>query len=138
MGLFWGSFGSEITLQTRPRSKGVVFAKAKRDIEGKNRDTLPGPGDYDWKLKTIKKVRNGFSFGKSDLNFYKKENHSLGPGHYNVKYGNNKLKFGVIGKQRRVLGDVKEQTPGYYDIPSCIPNIAKYNYPAWEDRKIRL
>jgi hypothetical protein len=89
-------------------------------------------------LKTIKKIKNGFSFGRSGLKRHKKENIDIGPGHYNIPLTTKKLKHGVIGKQKRVLGNTKEVTPGYYDIPSCIPNIAKYNYPAWENRKIRI
>lgn len=98
---------------------------------------LPGPGDYTWSLKTIKKIKNGFTFGTNGLKKSKKENLEIGPGHYNVNL-NKKLKYGVIGRQKRVLGEKKQETPGYYDIPSCIPNIAKYNYPAWENRKIRI
>ena len=62
----------------------------------------------------------------------------IGPGHYNTTHTFWKLKHGCIGKQKRDLGHSSQKiTPGFYDIPSAIPNIAKYNYPAWEDRKIR-
>ena len=97
----------------------MSFAKAKRNLNSQNNKILPGPGDYDWKINTIKKIKNGFSFGKSGIGFYKKENNNLGPGHYNINYGKNKLKHGVIGNQKRILGENKEQTPGYYNIPSC-------------------
>lgn len=135
----WASArNGEINSKIRPRSKGFVFNQKKREMSVELKETSPGPGDYSWNLKVIKKVKNGFSFGRNGLKTKKKENFGVGPGHYDVKLNTFKLKHGVIGKKKRVIGQQKEPTPGYYDIPSCIPNIAKYNYPAWEDRKIRI
>ena len=114
-----------------------MFNVEKRDLVKQLKEVLPGPGQYDWKVGTVKKIRNGFSFGRHGLKGPRLENNFVGPGHYNPKYFQ-KLKHGVIGRKERVLGDRKQSTPGYYAIPSCIPHIAKYNYPAWEHRKIRI
>lgn len=115
----------------------VVFGKASRSLNKQNNIVTPGPGDYALELDLLNSKSKGFSFGREKSRYNKKENNpSLGPGHYNVS-NVWRLKHGVIGKQKRVLGSKINSTPGYYNIPSAIPNIAKYNYPSYENRKIR-
>ena len=63
-----------------------MFNVEKRDLVKQLKEVLPGPGQYDWKVGTVKKIRNGFSFGRHGLKGPRLENNFVGPGHYNPKY----------------------------------------------------
>jgi Sperm-tail PG-rich repeat len=60
----------------------------------------------------------------------------LGPGSYDAKevMSKSSIKFNKAERFEKKKND----GPGYYDIPHSIPDVADYNYPKVEDRKIKL
>jgi hypothetical protein len=104
------------------------FGKAARNIGMINSKGIPGPGYYNQDYMKYKKKGKGYSFGKSARIQNLKNNNDLGPGSYHVKNDTFKNKFGFIGKARRSLNKVTNQTPGYYDVPVTVPNLSMYHY----------
>jgi len=95
-----------------------------------NKSFVPGPGSYD-STGGI----GGKSYGMSHATrFNYKDNGVPGAGTYDSIHGN---QVGhSFGKQSR---DQKVKQGGMdYDIPHSIPDVASYNYPAKQNRKIHL
>lgn len=133
-----GTYSYDYTkLKRRPQR--FVFGKAARSIGLMPKSKLPGPGQYSG-AKTIFEISNsrkGYSFNKSKPNGRDRKK-IPGPGTYDMKSRTFKSQFGFISKGTRVLGPKIIQTPGYHNVPSTIPNVASYNYPAENERKIRI
>lgn len=95
-----------------------------------NKSQVPGPGTYD--------SDGGFggkSYGiGSDARFKFKDNGVPGAGTYDSIHGS---RVGYsFGRQSR---ETKVKKGGAdYDIPHSIPDVATYNYPSKESRKIKL
>lgn len=118
---------------TREKSpKYTLGQRGKREHSSE----VPGPGTYD---ANMIKTRAGVGLGKGAKG-EKYGNPNPGPGTYDgdsqmVKYktGN---KFGFSKDTR--LKDIKSNPigPGQYDLPRSIPDVANYNYPKKDQRKI--
>lgn len=99
----------------------------------------PGPGQYSGarRLFEISQSKKGYSFSKSKSVSHNKRN-IPGPGSYNARVNTFKKTYGFISKGKRTLGPKIVKTPGFHNLPSTIPNVAPYNYPAMDERKIKL
>lgn len=109
----------------------ATFGKAVKNGLA-NSLNLPGPGQYDGdKLKLTRSPAAVFPKAKAA----RKENEVPGPGAYDFfeekKHG---YKFPMTSKE----GTNRQSGPGFYEIPSTIPDVAKYNYPDQQHRKIKI
>ena len=109
-------------------SKRTVFGKAARNIGMMNSKGIPGPGYYNQDYLKYKRRNKGYSFGKSERIKNLTKTNELGPGSYYVKNDTFKKTHGFIGKARRSLNKVSNQTPGFYDVPVTVPNLSMYHY----------
>ena len=91
---------------------------------------VPGPGSYD--------VNNGLDPKKTaldrDSRFSPYNSHVPGPGTYDSN-PNSRVGYS-FGKMKRVT-PVKPAGPDY-KIPHSIPDVASYNYPSMDRRKIHI
>ena len=115
-----GGFGSGL----EPKYSMGKSSKINRDLG------VPGPGTYD--SNNGLKPKNT-SLGRDDR-FGKYGNGMPGPGSYDKNYGG---KGGFsFGKMKRTT-PVKPAGPDY-NIPHSIPDVASYNYPSVNTRKIHI
>lgn len=121
---------------TKVRDKNAVWSfgkEQKRDLDL----GVPGPGTYDGHEVP---TRQSIAMDKRDkgLNY---GNGNPGPGTYEdssnaVQHTDAKYSF---GKQARSGNPKKGKIgPGDYDIPHSIPDVAHYNYPALNHRKLQV
>jgi len=109
-----------------------------KDIKRDLAKGVPGPGTYDGDYVHGKQ---GIAVGKSPKGFIY-GNPNPGPGAYDGDYGNMRYSAGnkyTFGKDRRDHVQVGNKVgPADYDIPASIPDVAKYNYPEKNKRKIHM
>ena len=125
-----GAYDADFTLQKNKHPKFSFPKQLKADRERK----VPGPGAYD---PAEFKSRAGVPLGKGEKGM-KYGNKFPGPGAYDQNAENRfnadaKYSF---GKQAR--GKDQKESIGYHDVPHSIPDVAKYNYPALNHRKIQV
>jgi len=118
------------------RNKKPQFSFGK-DIKRDNDRGVPGPGAYDGHGVDTK-ASIAVSKEPRDLKY---GNAYPGPGTYdgdgNIKFdAGNKYSFGKDKRGKDL--DRQKVGPGDYDIPHSIPDVATYNYPAKDKRKIHL
>lgn len=110
---------------------GIKFAKSSSHD---HKSEVPGPGAYDG---SGVKSKGGISFPK-DPRDHAHTSEIPGPGAYDM-YGGiapNPSKY-TFTKAPRDKNSANNG-PGYYDVPATIPDVAKYNYPPPNARKIHL
>lgn len=109
--------------------------KFDKQIRGqKYKSDVPGPGTYESKNN---ETALSYKLSKQERLVDKK---SLvpGPGNYNPdpKYWD--LHFPKFGKSEDRVKKGGVVGPGMYNIPHTIPDVASYNYPGLDKRKIKL
>jgi len=128
-----GTYDGDYHVQkdTKPKFSFGKETKPNRDLG------VPGPGTYD--ANGIK-TKASIAVGKEDKGM-KYGNAFPGPGTYD---GDNELRYSwdpkySFGKDRRDKDMERLKVgPGDYDIPHSIPDVATYNYPSKNNRKIHL
>lgn len=96
---------------------------------------IPGPGAYKQDGLTR---GGGIKFGKDPRDHASRDD-KPGPGAYQiaptvVSGSNAKFSFPKAPRDKQA----KDDTPFYYNVPHTIPDVAPYNYPPENKRKIHL
>jgi hypothetical protein len=104
--------------KTTAKSTSWSMGKDPRVKEGNFLNT-PGPGKYDH--KDVQRALPAYSVGR-ESRYGNKPGTAPGPGQY---YPQRSRPSGwTFGRELR--GKKVQSTPGYYDIPPCIPDVPKY------------
>lgn len=129
----------------------------------KEKETIPGPGQYEQKLVTLNKIGGKFNKfqehkkenqipGPGTYSLPQKDTHKFalnkaelnqrvsnvpGPGHYEIKLLNASKGF-HFNKSNLQKKNSNLIGPGDYELPNTIPDVPKYNYPPIEKRKIKI
>ena len=111
---------------------GMKFSKASPHQSG---SAVPGPGAYE-QVGNLKS-KGGIGFPK-DPRDHAHPSDLPGPGAYEsfggIAPNPARHTFAKAPRDKKKVPD----GPGYYELPTSIPDVAKYNYPAQADRKIHL
>jgi len=128
-----GTYDGDYTVGRNQAPKFAFGKEEKRDLDL----GVPGPGAYDGN-NIGTKASIAMDQRAKGLNY---GNGNPGPGTYD---GNTEMKYYYdakysFGRDRRDKDKERLRIgPGDYDIPHSIPDVAGYNYPSKEKRKIHL
>lgn len=131
-----GAYNDADAFQRLSSAKGgIKFGKAAAVAHGND---MPGPGAYSQDSPLVAGKGGGIKFGK-DPRDHLQRNDKPGPGAYDMNPGalggkNAKYSFSKAPRDQQL----KDDNPFYYNLPHSIPDVAKYNYPPENKRKIHL
>lgn len=130
-----GAYDDETAFKRLSSAKGGNKFPKSQTHDAKSE--FPGPGAYNGDSTVVTKSNGGVKFGH-ELRDRRYNDQKPGPGAYDVDpkvlKGDAKWSFGKAPRTK----DLKDDGPGHYEIPHSIPDVAKYNYPSMDKRKIHL
>lgn len=115
---------------------GIKFGKSSAHSLAND---IPGPGAYSQDSPLVAgKKGGGIKFGKDPRDHLQRDD-KPGPGAYDlaptvITGPNAKYSFPKAPRDKQP----KDEAPFYYNVPHTIPDVAKYNYPPENKRKIHL
>lgn len=130
-----GAYDDETAFKRLSSAKGGAKFPKSQTIDP--RSDIPGPGAYNGDPTVVSKSTGGIKFGHEPRDRQLRDE-KPGPGAYDIDTkvlkGEAKWSFGKAPRTK----DLKDDGPGHYEIPHSIPDVARYNYPAVDKRKIHL